>query len=180
LQRDPIGYEGKDHNLMRYTRGNPVLFTDYKGLIPPPVAGCLAGALGAGIVSGALNLWNYLRGYKSGCEAAGDTFCDTATGCIAGAIVGAGGLGIGACIGVTSLSALLVAGCKSIVRSGCDWLRRHPGNCPRDPMNRECLVIDMLSAIGSSTLACIGGGSQENLIASLLGVDVALVNNIAC
>jgi hypothetical protein len=47
-------------------------------------------------------------------------------------------------------------------------------------MNRECLVIDMLSAIGSSALACIGGDPRKKLIASLLGVDVALVNNITC
>ncbi|MDR2437941.1 MAG: hypothetical protein LBE12_01045 [Planctomycetaceae bacterium] len=95
ISKDPIGYAGKDENLYRYVKGNPILFCDSKGLmstIGGGSIGCAAGIAVGGAISvatGYLTCW-----FNRNCnQSHGQILCkaafDAAGGCVAGAITGA-------------------------------------------------------------------------------------------
>ena len=136
-RRDPLGYvDGM--GLYEYVRSRPVVDNDPSGLaitIPASVFGCLVGAA-IPAISAAVDY--FFTGTTDFCGAA----CDTAIGCIEGAMF-ASGFSIPAGCAVGALAAIARCACREALH------KNFPSRCP--PINYACCVVQAVAG-------CFAGG----------------------
>jgi hypothetical protein len=147
---------------MRYVHGNPVLFLDAMGLVPPQIAGLVAGCLVGGLVTGLYDYW-----FGSG-NAAIST-CKGGVGCIAGGIAGAiSGFAPQVAPCVISLATAAIASLSSVI-------------CEFQPLPNLC---DIAAALMTGVMGCVlnlkyGGLIDSNSEAAAIAGAVAMLGLVS-
>ncbi len=173
LQRDPIGYEAGDLNLVRYVSSRPCTYTDEMGT-SPAVAGAIGAAAGCvlgGCLAGVRAWWRNENKCQKSCKSLGGCVAGALTGTFTALSISTGNPASGASCAASAVSTLISKELDNICNGICGKPTDMPWGCA------------LGGAIAKLLAGCIGSWAKSagkpleqvmfTLVSHIAGHDVA-------